>query len=194
MTITPNQPNHKNLDEVYAYLAAAKPVDQREVDSMQTFTDELARLHDPCSETADSVHVTASAIVIGTRGVILHRHKRLGIWIQPGGHIDPHEHPADAAIREVREETGLETAHFCSQPTIIHVDAHPAPKGHTHLDLRYLLIGNDVDPSPPDGESPDVSWLSVTKALTIADDGLRGVLGRLREEHERYLNTHYGHQ
>ena len=36
-------------------------------------------------------HVTASGIVVGRRGTVLHRHKRLGIWMQPGGHIDAGE-------------------------------------------------------------------------------------------------------
>jgi ADP-ribose pyrophosphatase YjhB (NUDIX family) len=39
--------------------------------------------------------------------VVLHRHRVLGIWVQPGGHIDSGETPWDAAVRETAEETGL---------------------------------------------------------------------------------------
>ena len=50
----------------------------------------------PCDPTADPVHVTASAVVAGTRGTVLHLHRRLGRWMQPGGHVDPGESPPDA--------------------------------------------------------------------------------------------------
>jgi 8-oxo-dGTP pyrophosphatase MutT (NUDIX family) len=161
------------------FLHQHQPVDDRERQSVARFIEQLDRLAEPFSEHADPFHVTASAIVVGVRGVILHRHKRLGIWIQPGGHVDVGEALADAAIREVREETGLETTHFSGVPTIVHVDVHAAPKGHTHLDVRFLLRGPDADPAPPEGESPDVSWLSFEDALALADPGLAGVLGAL---------------
>jgi 8-oxo-dGTP pyrophosphatase MutT (NUDIX family)/ribosomal protein S18 acetylase RimI-like enzyme len=161
------------------FLIGHQPIDERERVSIAEFLRQLDRLREPFSEEADPYHVTASAIVVGRRGVILHRHKRLGIWIQPGGHVDSGEALADAAIREVLEETGLVTTHFSGRPTIVHVDVHAAPKGHTHLDVRFLLRGPDVDPTPPEGESPDVSWLSFEDALALADPGLAGVLGAL---------------
>jgi 8-oxo-dGTP pyrophosphatase MutT (NUDIX family) len=153
------------LDAIRAYLKATEPLDDREAESIRTFQRELLRLSDPCSETADIVHLTASAFVIGRRGIVLHKHKRLGIWLQPGGHIDPGERPEDAALREVSEETGLVAEHLMARPHIAHVDAHAAPKGHTHLDVRYLLWAPPLDPSPPEGESQDVRWLSLSEAL-----------------------------
>ena len=64
-------------------------------------------LDQPFDEDASPIHVTGSAIVTGERGVVLHLHKRLGIWLQPGGHIDSGETPWQAALHETREETGL---------------------------------------------------------------------------------------
>ena len=61
----------------------------------------------PCDEHAGPTHVTASGIVVGRRGTVLHRHKKLGIWMQPGGHIDAGERPEEAALREATEELGL---------------------------------------------------------------------------------------
>jgi hypothetical protein len=92
---------------VRASVAARRPVDARERDSIAEFLNRFDALAQPFDEHADPVHVTASAIVIGPRGVVLHRHKRLGLWLQPGGHIDTGEAPWDAALREAREETGL---------------------------------------------------------------------------------------
>ena len=49
-------------------------------------------------------------------------------------------------------------------PRLIHLDVHEAALGHTHLDLRYLLLGGDDDPHPPPGESPDARWYSWDEA------------------------------
>lgn len=87
------------------------PVDPREAESIEHCLRELARLESPCDEHADPVHVTGSAIIVGQRGVVLHRHKRLGLWLQPGGHIEPGETPWEAALREAQEETGLDVRH-----------------------------------------------------------------------------------
>jgi 8-oxo-dGTP pyrophosphatase MutT (NUDIX family) len=159
-------------------VAERVPVDERERVSVERFLVEFDRLASPLEEEADPVHVTSSAIVVGPRGVVLHRHKRLGLWLQPGGHIDPGEHPAAAALREAREETGLEVALVHGE--VVHVDVHPGPRGHTHLDLRFLVDGGDADPSPPEGESPDVAWFTWDEAIALADDGLRGALLALR--------------
>ena len=71
-------------------VAARRPVDARERWSLAEFTERFDRLDRPFLEEADPVHVTVSAIVVSDDGlrVLLHRHKRLGIWLQPGGHID----------------------------------------------------------------------------------------------------------
>ena len=157
-------------------IAAQVPVDGRHAASVQRFLAELDRLTRPLDEHADPVHVTASAIVTGRRGTVLHRHKRLGLWLQPGGHIDAGELPWDAAVREVAEETGLVAQHPDTGPDLFHVDVHDGGRGHTHLDLRYLLAAGDDDPTPPEGESQDVRWFAWDEAIAMADDGLRGAL------------------
>lgn len=165
--------------DLRAAVAARRPVDAREAASIERFTAELARLERPFDEHADPVHVTASAIVVGPRGTVLHRHKRLGLWLQPGGHVEPGEHPADAALREVAEETGLRGVHPAEGPRLVHVDVHDGGRGHTHLDLRFLTHA-DGEPAPPDGESPDVRWFAWDEAIALADPGLVGALRALR--------------
>jgi 8-oxo-dGTP pyrophosphatase MutT (NUDIX family) len=164
-----------DVDRVRALVASRPPVDEREAESQRVFLAELDRLERPFDEDADPVHVTGSAVVIGPRGVLLHLHKRLGLWLQPGGHIDPGETPEEAALREVREETGF----TCTDPRFVHLDVHAGGRGHTHLDLRYLVEA-DGDPSPAQGESQDVRWFDWGEAVGIADPGLRGLLVSLR--------------
>jgi 8-oxo-dGTP pyrophosphatase MutT (NUDIX family) len=95
-------------DEVIAAVEARTPVDDRERDCIEQFLREIERLgDDPFDEHDGPVHVTTSALIAGPRGVVLHRHRLLGIWVAPGGHIDRGENPWDAAVREATEETGL---------------------------------------------------------------------------------------
>jgi 8-oxo-dGTP pyrophosphatase MutT (NUDIX family) len=161
-------------------VEAHRPDDPREVASRERFLAELDRLERPCDESADPVHVTASAIIVGRRGTVLHRHRRLGRWMQPGGHIDVGESPPAAALREAQEETGLSLAHAPGGPVLVHLDVHQAADGHTHLDLRYLMVGSDADPHPPPGESPDARWYGWDEAEKIADVALAGGLRVVR--------------
>jgi 8-oxo-dGTP pyrophosphatase MutT (NUDIX family) len=164
--------------ELLAAVTARTPVDDRERRSIERFVAELARLERPYDEDADAVHVTGSAIIVGPRGVVLVLHKRLARWLQPGGHIDPGEGPAEGALREAIEETGLVRLHHPADgPRLVHVDAHDAAKGHVHLDVRDLFEApTDDDPVPPPDESPDCRWFDWDEALAVADAGLAGYL------------------
>jgi 8-oxo-dGTP pyrophosphatase MutT (NUDIX family) len=170
---------------VRADVVARRPVDEREAISVERFLEAFDALAAPLDLDADPTHVTGSGIVVGPRGVVLLEHKRLGIWLQPGGHIDSGETPWDAALRESREETGLEVAFAgpiddAGVPELIHVDVHEGGRGHTHLDLRYLIHGGDADPAPPEGESQQIDWFEWSAAIDRADPGLRGILEFLR--------------
>ena len=101
-------------------------------------------------------HFTASAFVLNDRReVLLVHHRKLGVWLYPGGHIEPGETPDDAALRGVREETGIEAvmvgecdvslADAEADVTVLHrpyrvlcefIDDRAQP--HYHLDLIYV--------------------------------------------------------
>jgi 8-oxo-dGTP pyrophosphatase MutT (NUDIX family) len=171
-----------DIEALRATLAARSPVDDRERASIERFLLELDRLASPFDEWADGVHVTGSALVVGARGLVLHRHKRLGIWLQPGGHVEPGEAVWDAARREAQEETGLAVMHPAGGPHLAHVDVHRGAKERCllHLDVRYLLLGGEDDPCPPEGESPDARWFTLDEAVEVADPGLVGAVRALQ--------------
>lgn len=169
-----------------AHFRAATPVDERERRSIDEFLSVVPGLEAPFSEQADIRHVTASALVVGRRGVVLHLHKRLGLWLQPGGHIDDGEHPADAAVRESREELGMKVTHPPDGPLLIHLDVHPGPRGHRHFDVRYVLFAGDEDPRPGEGESPYARWFTPEEAYDVADAGVRGGLAVALRTYVRY--------
>ena len=159
------------------------PASPREHSSRLRILTELGTLERPFDRDGGLVHVTGSGLLSGRRGTVLLVHKKLGIWVQPGGHVDAGEAPSDAAVREATEETGLAVHHPAGGPCLLHLDVHPAADEHTHLDLRYLLIcDDDGDPSPGEGESRQVRWFALDEALGVAggDGGLGDALERLR--------------
>jgi 8-oxo-dGTP pyrophosphatase MutT (NUDIX family) len=168
------------LRAVVEAVRALPPVDDREAASRDEVLAGLRDLVAPFDQDADPTHVTGSAVVVGPRGTVLHRHKRLGLWLQPGGHVDGDEWPHEAALREAGEETGLLVRHIAGGPRLIHVDAHDGGRGHRHLDLRYLLEAGTADPAPRAGESPECRWFSWAEATAVADPGLVGALRTAR--------------
>ncbi len=80
--------------------------------------------------------------------VLLHRHRKLDMWLPPGGHIEQDELPDEAAVREVLEETGLwvelvgEKRKDVSDPVQLcrpaGVQLENIGPGHQHIDLIYF--------------------------------------------------------
>jgi 8-oxo-dGTP pyrophosphatase MutT (NUDIX family) len=166
------------VDIVVRQLQGREPIDEREARSRTECLVQLGRLAAPFDRDADPTHVTGSGLVVGGRGVLLLLHRRLHIWVQPGGHLEGAESPWDAARRETMEETGLAVRLVGADPIprLLHVDVQTAGP-HVHLDLRYLLaVDGDDEPRPPPGESQDVRWMSWSEAVATADVGLSGLL------------------
>lgn len=155
------------------------PVDDIERVDIERFRRELDGLADPFSRDAQAAHITGSGFVVGPRGIVLHHHRRFGMWLQPGGHVDAGETPWEAARREVVEETGIDVAPLGDAARFVHLSVHDVPSGHVHYDLRYLFDGGTVEPNPPPGESPDVHWFDWPAAIERAEPDLTTILTHL---------------
>ena len=55
----------------------------------------------------EKIDFTASVFIVNGDAVLLGKHEKFHRWLQPGGHIELDEDPNEAALREVKEETGL---------------------------------------------------------------------------------------
>ncbi len=104
------------------------------------------------SRSTFPVHVTASAIIVDEpqQHLLLLKHKTLGIWVQPGGHVELGENLLVAALREAEEECGLSKRGLLSFDEVpIDFDLHEIPANlkngepaHWHFDVRFLMHAN----------------------------------------------------
>jgi 8-oxo-dGTP pyrophosphatase MutT (NUDIX family) len=133
-------------------------------------------------------HFTASCYVVVDGAVALHDHKRLDMWLPPGGHVDRDELPHETALRETREETGLdpelvaerdsitsETVRSLPKPQhtqLADVNRHDGVVGHQHVDLIYYASADAREIDPADGEVPAADWRWFTPAELRAADFL----------------------
>jgi 8-oxo-dGTP pyrophosphatase MutT (NUDIX family) len=127
-------------------------------------------------------HFTASAVVLGDedRG-LLDRHNKIGLWLYPGGHVDLNESPAEAAVREVFEETGVQAV-VLGEPAFAHaaVRSHAAPwtviemdvtdsrdGRHRHLDFVYVCRAAGGDLTAQQEEVAGVQWVAAAELARL---------------------------
>lgn len=129
----------------------------------------------------DPGHFTASAFVVDHdwRKLLLIRHEKLGMWLQPGGHVEPTDRDiVSAASRELEEEAGLYDVTI--RAPLFDIDVHEIPSigsnpAHLHHDIRVLFqAGAGLEPAPS-SEVGDARWFpldSVAETRGPLRDGL----------------------
>ena len=119
-------------------------------------------------------HFTATTIIVYDGKALLHLHKKLKLWLPVGGHIDRDELPEEAAVREVKEESGLDVTLFQSDMLIDFKEAKQLNRPqhilleninpyHQHIDFIYL--------GRPTGgtENGDFHWFTLTEVQELQD-------------------------
>jgi 8-oxo-dGTP pyrophosphatase MutT (NUDIX family) len=163
--------------DLQALLDTHVPADAKETNDKAAMLDFLAHLPAPLSAGQQTAHFTASALVLdeSRSRTCLVLHRKLGLWLQPGGHLEADDASiAAAALREVREETGLD-GRLADEPAV-HLDVHEIPErpempAHLHLDVRFVVIAAGDELVRSD-ESTDVRWWTIPEAAKAGDDSL----------------------
>lgn len=132
--------------------------------------------HAGCFErTLAEGHVTGSAWVVNperTHALLVH-HRRLGRWLQPGGHCDGNPDVLATALREVLEETGIEARPMSE--AVFDVDVHDIPArgaepAHVHYDIRFLAEAPLSAVPVVSPESRDVRWVALGAIASLSTD------------------------
>lgn len=111
---------------------------------------------------------TVATFVVHQNAVLLLRHAKLQMWLPPGGHIEPNELPDEAAVREVREEAGIEVrlvgdrALPVAEPRQLviprGIQVERIAPGHEHIDLVYFAVPVGSTRLRSNSESTQIGW------------------------------------
>jgi 8-oxo-dGTP pyrophosphatase MutT (NUDIX family) len=171
------------LQSARAAIADYRPQDPRE----GRFQERMLELLEQEAPTSRNHfvpgHLTASAFVLSPErdAVVLILHKKLGLWLQPGGHIEPGDPSlAAAARREVAEEVGLDLPPS-AEGAVFDLDIHaiPARKDepqHEHFDVRFCFQ-SATRSIATNHEVADARWVPLARIdqLTTDESVLRAV-------------------
>ena len=138
---------------------------------------EFVAQHKDCFERSLSIgHITGSAWIIDLNRshVLLTHHRKLDRWLQLGGHSDGDANTLAVALREGREESGLDLLQPVTE-AIFDVDVHLIPArndepAHYHYDVRFLLEADRRIPLTISSESKDLTWVSLDDTMKLSTD------------------------
>ena len=124
-------------------------------------------------------HFTGSAWLVSADGsrVLLTHHRKLGRWLQLGGHADGDRDLAAVALREAEEESGL-SGLVLDSARIFDIDRHWIPlrkdvPGHWHYDVRYVVRAGSNEAFVLSEESLELAWRAVNEIASEGDDSMQ---------------------
>lgn len=169
-------------------LDAHSPYDEHEQLMLQRMRDFIIA-YAGCFERALSIgHMTGSAWILNTdkTHVLLTHHRKLEKWLQLGGHADGDADLLRVALREAREESGLNAIAPLSK-AIFDVDIHAIPaRGaeaeHFHYDVRFLLQADRAQPLSMNHESKELIWVPLEEVARLnGEESMRRMVVKSRK-------------
>ncbi len=137
-------PHRKKLLALLDRYGSSARILDSERSSLERLVAFVTRCPDCFERSLLEGHVTGSAWILdhAREACLLTHHKKLGRWLQCGGHADGDPDVMQVALREAAEESGIVGIEPLS-PEIFDVDVHRIPAGrepeHFHYDVRFAL-------------------------------------------------------
>ena len=167
--------------EIYEQIKAYRPWNEQERQDQVLILDFLRKNPDAFYRTNLLAHMTASAWVVNPQRskVLMVYHRLYDSWSWAGGHADGEEDLLAVALREVREETGVQRLRPVTENIysleILTVDGHEKHgryvPSHLHLNLTYLLEAEEEQPLRIcEAENSGVAWFSLADALAASTE------------------------
>ena len=163
---------------VLGFLEISHLFDESDRKKLETFVEFVFENPDCLRRSNLAAHLTASAFVTDRerKHLLLIHHKKLGRWLQPGGHTDGDPDLMNVARWEVFEETGLRDL-----VPVLHgpfdLDIHSIPKRedvpeHLHYDVRFLFeTDGNLIPKGNDREVHRAAWVPLSDLESLGVDG-----------------------
>ena len=124
---------------------------------------ELCRLAKPATPPK---HLVSYFAVVDDGHILLVDHKNAQLWLPPGGHVDPNEHPRNTVVREMQEELGFAPAHKIQAPLMVTCSTTVGlTAGHVDVSLWYVVHApRDQKISFDETEFNSVKWFAFWQA------------------------------
>lgn len=122
----------------------------------------------------DKIDWSVDVFIVNEDGVLLRKHDKYKLWLAPGGHVELDEDPTQAALREVKEEVGIDVELIGIVPDITEgpaytellpprfMNIHPINETHQHISLVYMAKADSRDTSQGETEiSDEMRWFTL---------------------------------
>ena len=162
-------------------IAAYEPWNEQEARDQTVILAFLDRYPDAFLRSNLLAHMTASAWVVNPRRdkVLMVYHRLYDSWSWTGGHADGETDLLAVALREVREETGVQKVQPVSPEIysleVLTVDGHEKHgayvPSHLHMNVTYLLEADESeDLRICEAENSGVRWFGLEEALAASTE------------------------
>jgi 8-oxo-dGTP diphosphatase len=161
-------PGNGDVRELVSDLVAAvRPFDQREAADQADILEWVASgqpLFRTVPPDTPPKHLIVYFVPVdaANRCLLLGDHRKSGLWLPPGGHVEDGEDPRQAVIREMREELGVPAEFADDKPLFLTVTPTNGPENHLDVSLWFVVrVARKAQLNPDPREFKDVRWFDV---------------------------------